>query len=688
MEATTAATAVTRDAGDNDDDDDENGVFFDARTTTRAYDAVWMRGDAPVEASTRGRARRRDDDDDDDPGKRARGRGKIGDGWRWGERARREVFGGALRDANALAALARSAMGTCDPARAFGALRAREACGVAVRGRARGTPTARRVEASRDASARTRYQGDWLDVGSGCGTTKTIGEYVSRWRAGPFEPYSGREKDCAYAVCGAEDETRRGVAALMREISREYELCGLGRHEPMVEGDDGSVFEPVGDGIGRGSARFLDQFSRSLSAAAQRATELASRTSQMCVVYVVVPDDMGEIDALTLMALAAHVVSEATTALDRRFLSFSVQALPESWCRDSFAWSASSVRAMAFNVFMKLARPTIVRRVPLSKDDLDSAPRSARVAENASGREGVSGAAVVGRREPHPLFRIPETGTNRTVPSFPAYEPLYALAPLIDEDNAASVPSTERGLHCAYIVVASRWIVASWSDSNGEFFTIEAEPFASANDVETTGMRWLIDRTSVLAEQLAFAYGKKASAWLKFERVVICRMGPWPTAERDALVRACDESFPEPLEREFLTLVEMTCVESDDVGVRISALASSSKNISFVTESDDETKTARTYALPPTSSHASHVAFGASASSACVRAADDAVDGETLRRLCELYATRLSQLGMMCLSETAVDEYGRVRAPLPLHAEVCVRFAATIQALEVHGGLA
>ena len=680
-------TATTRDAGDDDGDGDGDAVGFDARTTaTRAYDAVWMRGDSTVEASTRGRAGRRDDDDD--PGERARGRGWIGDGWRWGERARREVFGGALRDANALAALARSAMGTCDPARAFGALRAREACGVTVRGRARETTATRRVEASRGASARTRYQGDWLDVGSGCGTTRTIEEYVSRWRAGPFEPYSGRRKDCAYAVCGAEDETRRGVAALMREISREYELCGLGRHEPMVKGDDGSVFEPVGDGIRRGSARLLDRFSRSLSAAAQRATELASSTSQMCVVYIVVPDDMGEIDALTLMALASHVVSEATTAVDRRFLSASVQALPESWCRDAFAWSASSVRAMAFNVFMKLARPMIVRRVPLSKDDLDSAPRSARVAENASGREGVSGAAVVGRREPHPLFRIPETDTNRTIPSFPAYEPLYALTPLIDEDNAASVPSTERGLHCAYIVVASRWIVASWSDSNGEFFTIEAEPFASANDVETTGMRWLIDRTSVLAEQLAFAYGKKASAWLKFERVVICRMGPWPTAERDALVRACDESFPEPLEREFLTLVEMTCVESDDVGVRISALASSSKNISFVTESDDETKTARTYALPPTSSHASHVAFGASAASACVRAADDAVDGETLRRLCELYATRLSQLGMMCLSETAVDEFGRVRAPLPLHAEVCVRFAATIQALEVHGGLA
>lgn len=609
------------------------------------------------------------------------------DGWRWGARARWTVFAGVLRDANALAALARSAMGTCDPARAFGAMRAREACGVTTRRGGEGTREATgRVEASRDASARTRYQGDWLDVGEVCGRGKTIEDYVSRWRAGPFEPYGGRRKDCAYAVCGAEDATRRGAAALMREISREYELCGLGKHEPMVEGDDGSVFEPVGDGFRRGGARTLDGFSRALSAAAQRAAELASRKSQMCVVYVIIPDDMREIDALTLIALASHVMSEATAAVDRRFLSVSVQAVPESWCRDAFAWSAASVRAMAFNVFLKLARPMIVRRVPLSKDNLDAAPRSARVAENASGREGVSGAAVVGRREPHPLFKTPETDTNRTIPSFPAYEPLYALTPLIDEDNAASVSSMERGLHCAYIVVASRWIVASWSDSNGEFFSIEAEPFASSNDVETNGMRWLIDRTSALSEQLSFAYGKKASAWLKFERVVICRVGPWSTTERDALARACDESFPEPLDREFLTLVEMTCVEPDDVGVRISAFASSTKNISFVTESDDASKTARTYALPPPSARESRVAFGASASSVCLRAADETIDGETLRRLCELYATRLSQLGMMCLSETAVDDFGRVRAPLPLHAEACVRFAATIQALEVHGG--
>ena len=54
-----------------------------------------------------------------------------------------------------------------------------------------------------------------------------------------------------------------------------------------------------------------------LCAAAQRAAELASRKSQMCVVYVIIPDDMREIDALTLIALALHVMSEATTAVDR-----------------------------------------------------------------------------------------------------------------------------------------------------------------------------------------------------------------------------------------------------------------------------------------------------------------------------------------------------------------------------------
>ena len=247
---------------------------------------------------------------------------------------------------------------------------------------------------------------------------------------------------------------------------------------------------------------------------------------------------------------------------------------------------------MAFNVFLKLARPMIVRRVPLSKDNLDAAPRSARVAENASGREGVSGRAVVGRREPHPLFKTPETDTNRTIPSFPAYEPLYALTPLIDEDNAASVSSMERGLHCAYIVVASRWIVASWSDSTAN--SLASKP--SHSRARTTSRRTVCVGSST---ERAHSRSNYRLRTVKGERVAQIR------TSRDLSRRAvvddgatrsarCDESFPEPLEREFLTLVEMTCVEPDDVGVRISAFASSTKNISFVTESDDASKTART----------------------------------------------------------------------------------------------
>jgi hypothetical protein len=40
---------------------------------------------------------------------------------------------------------------------------------------------------------------------------------------------------------------------------------------------------------------------------------------------------------------------------------------------------------------------------------------------------------------------------------------------------------------------------------------------------------------------------------------------------------------------------------------------------------------------------------------------------------------------MMCLSENIADEFGSIRAPLPLHAEVCVRFASTLQTLEANG---
>jgi hypothetical protein len=40
---------------------------------------------------------------------------------------------------------------------------------------------------------------------------------------------------------------------------------------------------------------------------------------------------------------------------------------------------------------------------------------------------------------------------------------------------------------------------------------------------------------------------------------------------------------------------------------------------------------------------------------------------------------------MMCLSENVADERGNVRAPLPLHAETCVRFASTLQTFEANG---
>ena len=74
----------------------------------------------------------------------------------------------------------------------------------------------------------------------------------------------------------------------------------------MVEGDDGSVFEPVGDGFRRGGASTLDGFSRALSAVAQPPRSCLA-SSPMCVVYVIIPDDMREIDALALIALASHV---------------------------------------------------------------------------------------------------------------------------------------------------------------------------------------------------------------------------------------------------------------------------------------------------------------------------------------------------------------------------------------------
>jgi hypothetical protein len=233
--------------------------------------------------------------------------------------------------------------------------------------------------------------------------------------------------------------------------------------------------------------------------------------------------------------------------------------------------------------------------------------------------------------------------------------------------------------------VASRWIVASWSDSHGEFLTLEAEPFADKADCLAAGLRWLVDRSSALAEQLAFAYGKKSSERLKFERAVICRLGAPSVEERAALEAAC-KAAPAPLDRDFLTRLEMMCFEPDSLPSRIAALVPSTAcDVSFIAESVEATKTVKTYASPPCAQKTFRVAFSTKASSVRVRALDATTDMNTLKHVAALYTSRLSQLGMMCLSENVADERGNVRAPLPLHAETCVRFASTLQTFEANG---
>ena len=669
--------------------DDARRASDDDATTTRAttratpyrrpYVAPWI-ANTPTPAtrrSPRARARARGRDE----GGRHRGRARTR---RTPARARATAFAATLRDAEALAIAARAAMSAGDPVRRAAATRARAKCGMGGRddegGGAGGTREATAATTGR--GIRTRYQGDWLDVGGKDGTC-AVEECVERWRAAPFEPYAGRGKDCAYAVCAGEttsERARRGAATVMREISREYAALGLGTHASMVEGDDAGLFDGAEDGASASTLSALERYSRTLSSAAQRAAELGALGPRMCVIYVVIPDEVEDIDALTVIALASHVMSAATASVARRFLSVSVQAIPASWCEDAYSWSSTSVRAMAFNVFTKLTRPTVTRGLSLPNDHLNDAPRSFRTSETTDGREGVSGAAVVGRRTPHPLFRIPETSSERDLPPFPAYEPLYTLTPEIDDDD-----SRVRGLHCAYVVAASRWIVASWSDSHGEFLTLEAEPFADEADCLATGLRWLIDRTSALAEQLAFAYGAKANERLKFQRAAICRLGAPSSAERAALETAC-KAAPAPLDRDFLTRLEMTCFEPDSVPARIAALVpTTARDVSFVAESVEETKTVKTYAAPPCAQKSFRVAFNTNVSSARVRALDATTDMNTLKHLAALYATRLSQLGMMCLSENIADEFGSIRAPLPLHAEVCVRFASTLQTLEANG---
>lgn len=602
--------------------------------------------------------------------------------WRVAEGQRRAVCGAVLRDELALACVARACATPSDAGgRVIGIDRARERCGVGRNGRPEGgraVDGGTRAETCANASARTRYQGDWLDVGGESEGGRAMSEYLERWRAAPFEPYSGVKKHCVYAACvggAANEATRAGVAATMKEISGEYEACGLGTHRSALEGDDSGVFDSGGD---EGSA--MERYARALGAAATKLAEMGATRPVMCVLYVLIPDELSEVDALAVLALASHVAGAAAAAVERCFLSATVQALPASWCANTYAWSSTGARSMAFTAFMKLARPTITRAKALPDDDLNERPTSGTNVERTNGRHGVCGACIIGRRAPHPLFRTPETATERRAPSFPAHEPLYVLTPPSEEKLASS---TTRGLHCSYIVVAARWVVASWCDSYGEFFNLEAEPFENERDVETSGLKWLIERTSALSEQLAFAYGTKWSEKFKFARAVVCRLGECSQRECDALALACSSPAP-PLDRDFLTLVEMTCLEPDVALARVSALAPrSAKEVTFIKDVDARTKAVKVYAIPPCAQDSSAVAFNADASSTTLRAMHE-VDIETLEALSELYCARLSQLGMMCLNENAMDERGNLRAPLPHHAEACIRFAGVLQALEVN----
>lgn len=602
--------------------------------------------------------------------------------WRVAEGQRRAVCRAVLRDELALACVARACATPSDVGgRTFGIDRARERCGVGKNGRlggGRALGGGTRTEPCENAAARTRYQGDWLDVGIESGSGRPMFEYLERWRAAPFEPYSGARKHCVYAACvggAANEATRAGVAATMKEISGEYEACGLGTHRSALEDDASGLFD---SGKDDGSA--MERYARSLGAAATQLSEIGATRPVMCVLYVLIPDEFSDTDALTILALASHVAGAATAAVERCFLSVTVQALPVAWCTNMYSCSSTGARSMAFTIFMKLARPTITRGKALPNDDLNDRPTSGTNVERTGGRHGVCGASVIGRRMPHPLFRTPETATERRAPSFPAHEPLYALTPPSEEKLASS---TMRGLHCSYIIVAARWVVASWCDSYGEFFNLEAEPFENERDVEKNGLEWLIERTSALSEQLAFAYGAKSSMKFKFARVVVCRLGECSQRERDALDAACSSAAP-PLDRDFLTRVEMTCLEPDVTPVHISAVAPrSAKDVTFIKDVDAQTSAIKVYAIPPCSQDSCAVAFNADASSTLLRALHD-VDVETLEALSELYCARLSQLGMMCLNENAVNEYGNLRAPLPYHAEVCVRFASVLQALEVN----
>ena len=619
------------------------------------------------------------------------------------KRARRAVFHAVARDADALAACARIAVGTCDPVSTFA--RARRALGVSVDGTTSAqsrdcgaffAPTSTSFALAPACGVRVRYQGDWLDI-AGASTGTHARHYLDRWIAAPFEPYSGAVKNIAYAVATPfrrpGEDFERGCARVMREISREYAACALGAHEPIIANDDAALFSPPASSDATTTETHMERYASALSLAARALADVASRAPATCALYVVIPDDMDEIDACAALALASHVVGAAMRSIDGCLLSISIQALPHSWC-GADGWSPARVKNVAFNVFLKAMRPTVTRKIPLNDDGMDMPPRSATDVTRTDGRAGVTGASVVGRRRPHPCFQILETSTTPSagaeLPSFPTYEPLYVLRDEDDDDNNA-LTTTDYGLHCAYVIVADRWVVAAWSDARGEFLTVEAEPFASRDDVRTRGIAWLVHRTSTLAEQLEFTYGEASSAESRFKRVVMCALGaPSRAGASEAWLGAPLGTLERALR------VEMTCFEPDSAPASVvttASVAASGGDMAVVIASDDASGSVKAYATPPAGEWSRRVACGADVSSVHLRLMksheDEKTSGEdmeALRGVATLYASRLSQLGMMCASEVVVDEAsGRLRAPLPLHAHACVNFASFIQIIEANG---
>ena len=148
----------------------------------------------------------------------------------------RTVARSVLGDVTALAMLARQAAGTpgSDPVAAWlvpGESRARaHLAGPTPEDILGHTPPSRLVATRLPHPAvLVGYQADWLRVAAPA---------LRLWDKAPFEPYSGRTRDVAYVVLSPAT-ARRAAEETLREVSAEYELCGLGKHRPLDAGDGG-----------------------------------------------------------------------------------------------------------------------------------------------------------------------------------------------------------------------------------------------------------------------------------------------------------------------------------------------------------------------------------------------------------------------------------------------------------------